>query len=282
MDDLETSIDSALVMQSLNDVTAVGLIQKFSDGKGGYYPQLWATSPKPGEMQYVHEKRHWCQSDLAPTALIYALRRKAGLDPSADTERYVLSNFNNRSGLYFANPFLVDWVYAQGLSYIQDAKSYQELLCSEILSALNNDGSAGNFDVALSSAFACLALHEAGYSGKAITSLQTFIALNFERNNTGNNIPFYSSLITEDKNFKGRQVTVNGYKLALSYHEDSYNMVYLAAINMALNLDNNEGENAHNYNISIPTPAQYTSKTHLDYIEKFALLPYLNDNMPKE
>ncbi len=280
MDDLETSIDSALVMQGLNDAKAASLIEKFSDGTGGYYPQLWSMNPVAGEMQFVPEKRHWCQTDLAPTALIYALRRKAGFEPEVKTEQYLLDNFNIRSGLYFANPFLVDWTFAQGLSYINKANNYKELLCKEILAALNSDGSAGKFDHVLSSAFACLALNEAGYRGKAIESIQTFIALNYERHLNGSSIPFYSSLITGDKSFKGRKVSVNGYDLALSFHEDSYNMVYLAAVVMALNLDKPSGQNENDFVEHIPTPLRYTCKTHLEYIEMAALIPYMNANIP--
>ena len=280
-DDLETSIDSALVMQSLNDVNAAGLIEKFSDGKGGYYPQLWSLQPQPGQMQYVTEKRHWCQSDLAPTALIYALRKKAGFESVLNTEQYLFNNFNTRSGLYFANPFLVDWTFAQGLACINDSKKYKDLLVSEILGALNKNGSAGKFDTVLSSAFACLALHEAGYHGKAIDNLQTFIALNYERSLNGGSIPFYSSLITEDKDFGGRKVSVNGYNLALSFHEDSYNMVYLSAVIMALNLINTDELNNHDF-VSLDTNARYKCETPLEYIERFALTPYLNAYMPME
>ena len=60
----------------------------------------------------------------------------------------------NRSGLYFANPYMVAWA-------LQGTASATELrgrLATDILASMNDDGSFGRYDVPMCTALAILAL----------------------------------------------------------------------------------------------------------------------------
>lgn len=281
--DLETATDSSLVLQSMDDKQAAELIQKFYDGSGGYVPQLWSLTPQTGEMPYVPEKRHWCQADFGSTCLTYASRRKLGFESNADTEKYLLEGFDTRSGLYYANPFFIDWIYAQALNHIQHAEEARLKLQGEILSALQDGYYVNNYDTVLSTSYACLALKETGYNGRAIKAMQIFIMNNFEKACNGQNIPFYSSLISATP-VNGRQVHVNGYTLALSFHEDTYNMLLLSAAAMALNIqpvNDDDAAKVEQYIAATPH-ARYTCADHKNYVEQFALVPYMKSNLPEK
>lgn len=283
-DDLETSTDSSLVLHSMNDVEAAGLIQKFSDGKGGYFPQLWALNPQAGEMPYVREKRHWCQSDFASTCLAYASRRRLGYEKDAATEAYLKAGYESRSGLYYANPFFIDWIYALALNHCENADALKLKLRSEVLAALQAGYYVNNFDRVLSTAYACLALKETGYTGRTIKAMQIYVMNNFERERNGKNIPFYSSLINDQPLPAGRLANVNGYQLSVSFHEDTYDMIYLSAVCMALNiqgLDSNDAGAMQNYIAATPNE-RYNCPNHLQYIQNFALVPYVKDNLPEQ
>ena len=75
-DDLETSIDSAIVIMNTFDRNATSLLKKFEDKKTkAFLPQTDAVLPKEGDMLFVAEKKHWCQPDLSISALILSLNQ---------------------------------------------------------------------------------------------------------------------------------------------------------------------------------------------------------------
>lgn len=168
--DIPTSTDSALVLLGMNDLEAVAALEIFQDGAGGYLPQLSDAEGAPGKMQTGEWNRHWVQADFPTTCLIRAYRQRAGLPETTPLE-YLAQNFHCRSGLFFANPYLVD--YAVALNFdtrFNQASAQSDLpyrLAREIIASMNSDYSFGLFDQPLSSALAVLSLSVLGQASIA-------------------------------------------------------------------------------------------------------------------
>ena len=111
---LVTCIDSALVLQGFRDPAGVEALETFADGRGGYLPQLCSEEPERGKMVVTPRNRHWCQPEYGTTCLVTALRAEAGLECKTSVG-YLAEGFENRGGLYFANPYMVDWALAWAL-----------------------------------------------------------------------------------------------------------------------------------------------------------------------
>ena len=109
---------------------------------------------------------HWCQTDYATTCLIRALRHRARL-PVRTPLSYIEEGFQSRAGLYFANAYLTDWCVAEALRGDPAAEPLRQRLAGEILDSANPDGTFGQYDVALSTSFAILALAAAGIAAGA-------------------------------------------------------------------------------------------------------------------
>ena len=106
---LRTCTDSALILQGYSSSESVSLLEEFADGHGRiYFPQLWSSERESGKMLDCPETRHWCQADFATTCLVRALRDETKL-PSLTSFAYLEERFDSRGGLYFANPYIVDW-----------------------------------------------------------------------------------------------------------------------------------------------------------------------------
>lgn len=277
-DDLETSTDSVLVLQSLDDKQAAMQLEQFYDSKAGYFPQLWSDKPKPGEMKYENAKKHWCQADLATTCLVFALQKKYNIETRKEVKEYILDNFESRSDLYFANPYMVDWLYAQALSKMTNVESFKMNLINEILNSLNKDFSLGSYDKVLSSAFGILALKELGYNKNVLAALQLFIMNNYYKEKNGKNIPYYSTMISDTANYKGRKVNVNETVLELSYHQDTHNMIYVSIVALAVSYSFEKFSLEENIQKYIKTVSHKRYSLDIkNYIEKYALVPYINN-----
>jgi len=280
--DLETSVDSALVLQFLYDKKATALLSKFLDEKsGGFLPQTDALTPKEGDMQYVPEKDHWCQPDIATSALIAFIYSNHDLPISENLKQFIIQNFENRSDLYFANPFFVDWIYARALKSIKSADILVSKLKEEILCSINDDFSTGNFDKVFSTACSILALKELGVEDNYLMPLKLYVLNHYQDINELNPIPFYSSLILQNNDYdpKGNLVNVAQKKLSVYFYQDQYSIIYYSVVAMALNIRSHEIQLNHiglkDYARS-KTPERYGCKNQLEYIEKFGLPIYLN------
>lgn len=168
---LVTATDSVLILQGLPGREAIEALEQFSDGQGGYFPQLWSERKEPGRMVIDEANAHWCQPDFATTCLVRGLRAEAGL-PSVTPVRYLEDRFETRSGLYFANPYLTDWALATAIGPDRGAAGMRRKLEREILAAMNEDHSFGTFDPALSTSFAILALTALGCRGRLLRLAQ--------------------------------------------------------------------------------------------------------------
>ncbi|MEO1374753.1 MAG: hypothetical protein AAFW70_10615 [Cyanobacteria bacterium J06635_10] len=196
---LITATDSALILQSLDVTESIEALEQFSDGKGGYYPQLWDKSRQANKMKMDRSCEHWCQTDYSTTCLIRALRKKAGLSEKTSVE-FLTAGMSNRSGLYFANPYLVDYFLALAIAEDDSAIYLRQQLLKEVLASRNEDFSFGTFDRAFSTSLAILTMATLGFKGRTLQASQLKL-LEFIKadGKLPIAIPFYSTFKSERK-----------------------------------------------------------------------------------
>jgi hypothetical protein len=156
-DTLITCIDSALVLQGLEEPAVVEALEIFADGRGGYLPQLCSERQESGKMVVTPSNRHWCQPDYGTTCLVSALRAQSGLVRKTPVE-HLERGYEGRGGLFFANPYMVDWTLARVLQGSASATDLRGRLATDVLASINEDGSFGRYDVPMSTALAILTL----------------------------------------------------------------------------------------------------------------------------
>jgi hypothetical protein len=277
--DIPTATDSALILLGLEDREAVGALEMFDNGQGGYFPQLWNHAGDETRMQVGEWNRHWCQPDFATTCLIRAHRRQVGL-PELTALEYLETGFENRGGLFFANPYLVDYALALALQPPFDSQSQTERsaiaslqtrLAGEIMASLNPDYSFGSFDLPLSSALAVLSLEALGENaftqgwGGQRALLAKLRLANWLQ--TGEpwleTAPFYSTF-----KLPGLDVYL------ISLYLDRSRVITTAALSLALGVQSGPEE-------LLPLPKQerhprYACDSAEEYITRSALPPYTN------
>jgi len=273
---LVTSTDSALILQALSSRDSVESLQRFFDGDGGYYPQLWSKREEPGKMLESAATRHWCQPDFATTCLVRSLREEVRL-PCVTRFDYLEARFNTRAGLYFANPYLTDWALAEAIRNDADAKRLKTALRQEILATRNQDYSFGRYDLALSTSLAILALAAIGDDGRAIRLSQIrLIEMVRPDGLWPRSTPFYSTFIAPSQGSRGPQIIeIEGEKHELSLYVDEHRMIgtSLAALALSVRCYPTRVEQMETTQ-SNPHP-RYTCGTVAEYVERFALTEYV-------
>jgi hypothetical protein len=196
-DRLITATDSSLVLLGMDDLNAVKSLKRFFDGKNGYYPQLWSVKPVPDHMTITRGNQNWCQTDYATSCLVRSLRMQAGLSPLTHIQ-YLQTGFEQRGGLFFANPYLTDWALALAIGKDEQAEALCKKLKQEIIESQQWNGSFGFFDKLLSTALAILTLETLNDDSQAVDNgrywLGNFVA---KQEPWGKAIPFYSSLVLD-------------------------------------------------------------------------------------
>jgi hypothetical protein len=288
--DIPTATDSALILLGISDPEAISSLEIFSDGCGGYYPQLWSRDRQAGKMVVDKSTRHWCQSDYPTTCLVRALRRNAGLAPLTTID-YLKKAFPYRSGLYFANPYLVDWTLAQALVGDETADEMRAELRSEILASINPDYSFGKFDPALSTAFAILSLALLGVRDRILFLAQRRLSDFMLPDGTWPEaIPFYSTFRLPDfpsdftetsERLLGSQdqiVSVGGAYYAISYYVDRHKLISTAIATLALSEEASPTRSNQETDKNVPavlkSRPRYGCANQSEYIRRFALPPY--------
>jgi hypothetical protein len=299
-DTLVTSTDSVFVLQGLNEPEAVEALEIFADDCGSYhphdphayYPQICSQDQQPGKMVVSNRNRHWCQPDYATTCLVRALRREAGLATKTTADHYLAAGFESRSGLFFANPYMVDWALASALSADKSAAELKDKLLAEILASMNDDYSFGMYDIAISTGFAILSLAALGCRGRIVRLAQLRLLDFIDPQGTlPEATPFYSTLLIDRKHISPNQLfrlSLSDYRKqiiqvcdqyhGISFYDDSYRMITTAVAILALsekccptkndtNLIHMRGRNSH---------PRYQCRSHSEYIANFALPPYLS------
>ncbi len=298
-DGLITSTDSVLVLQGFNQPESVEALEIFAEDCGSYHPhpphtycpQLSSEDEQPGKMLVNDRNRHWCQADYATTCLVKALRKEAGLTTKTTTND-LAGGFETRSGLFFANPYLVDWALASALNKDESATELKQKLLGEILASINDDYSFGVYDVALSTAFAILSLAILGCRGRILRLAQLRL-LEFidSQANLPLCTPFYSTLAIDHKLIPPNQflrllrsdhrkqlAQINDQYHGISYYDDSHRMITtaVAALALAQKCDPNVCDVNLTEMTGIDSHPRYKCLNHSEYITKFALPPYLS------
>ena len=200
---LVTCIDSALVLQGFDDPAGVEALEIFADGRGGYFPQLCSEEPERGKMVITPRNGHWCQPEYGTTCLVAALRAQNGLRRKTAVE-YLERGYENRGGLYFANPYLVDWALAWALQGTASAAGLRGRLATDVLASMNEDGSFGRYDVPMSTALAILALVSLSAGDEAVHRARLRLAdLMMPDGRWPPGIPFYSSVTVPRERLSG-------------------------------------------------------------------------------
>ncbi len=288
---LATSTDSALVLQGFQDPDGVEALEAFADGGGGYYPQLSSDEPEQGRMLADNGNKHWRQPDFGTTCLVRALRAESGLGERTSVE-YLEDRFETRSGLYFANPYLVDWALALALIGDPSARGLRQRLGAEILAGIKDDYSFGHFDVPMSSAFAVLALAALGYAGRTLRMAQLRLLEFMDPDGAfPSGTPFYSTVAVEKERVpagvaaramlgecRGQVIWVNREFYEVSLYRDSPGMTPTAVAALALlaPVSPEDPDPAAHMVRGREAHPRYESRDQLEYVQKFALPPYLN------
>ena len=296
---LITATDSALILQGLNvneSIESIEALEQFSDGKGGYYPQLWGEFRQANKMKIDDSCEHWCQTDYSTTCLIRALRQKAGLSEKTPID-FLTAGMSTRSGLYFANPYLVDYLLALAIAKDDSAFSLREQLLTEVLASRNEDFSFGTFDRAFSTSLAILTMATLGFQGRTLQASQLKL-LEFIKadGKLPIAIPFYSTFKSERKaesellltilgssinssqasGLKQAQVrSICGENHEISLYVDAYKMIATAVGALALSVNSNSEISDIATLPEINSHPRYCCRNHTEYITSFALPPYL-------
>lgn len=273
---LRTCTDSALILQGFSSSDSVSQLEEFADGRGGYFPQLWSSKRESGKMLDCFETRHWCQSDFATTCLVRFLRDEARL-PSVTPLAYLEAQFDSRAGLYFANPYLVDWSLAQAIRNDPEAEFLKAVLRREILLSRNKDYSYGTYDLALSTALAILALSAIGENGRHVRMSQLRLLEMTQRDSLWPCCtPFYSTYRSDKQRSLGEQIVeVAGERHELSLYVDEHRIVATALAALALSEECSVAKEEVMTPQNDPHP-RYECRTVAEYVQRFALAPYVN------
>jgi hypothetical protein len=289
---LVTATDSALILQALPDREGVEALERFSDGEGHYYPQLWSQTKQPDRMVISDCNAHWCQPDFATTCLVRGLRAEVGL-PQLTPLRYLENRFETRSGLYFANPYLTDWALANAIRNDTDAAELKERLMREILGGMNGDHSFGAYDLALSTSFAILALAALGCRGRLLrlAQLQLLSMMDQTVGTWPECIPFYSTFLTPEHAENRASSAGDGFELPsqilnfgqsrheLSLYIDAHRMIATAVAVLALGERCDPDVRDLGLRDAAGLHPRYTCQSHAQYIRDFALSPYVEVSM---
>lgn len=276
---LVTSTDSVLILQALPEREGVEALEGFSDGHGRYYPQLWSQTKQPGRMLISESNAHWCQPDFATSCLVRSLRAETGLSQVTPLQ-YLESYFENRSGLYFANPYLTDWAFACAIRADAHATELQARLRQEIFAGMNDDDSFGTYDIALSTSFAILSLAALGCRGRLLRLAQLRL-LDLMDASSGlwpECIPFYSTFrasAADEPRTCPQILDIDGSLYELSLYIDTHRIIATAVAVLALGEHcDPEVRDLELRNVATIHP-RYRCRNHAEYVAEFALPPYL-------
>jgi hypothetical protein len=310
---LITATDSSLVLLGLTQARSVAELERFNDGQGRYYPQLWSETKQPGRMIIDSQCQHWCQPDYATTCVVRGLRQAVDFAEATSIDT-LTAGFETRSGLYFANPYLVDWVLAEALrsQNPHDPKTIalRDRLRSEVLNSMNLDFSFGRFDLAMSTSLGILTLSALGVNDRTIRVAQLrLMELLTDIMQLGPkalpNIPFYSTLRIGEETPNEERIalqlneffnrgpqhqkqvrTIADQLHQISLYLDTHQMISTSLYSLALSQPCDPTQRSHFQDWKINQPLEfhprYRCSNHTEYITQFALPPYLTPYLPQE
>jgi hypothetical protein len=242
-------------------------------------------------MTITAHNRYWCQPEYGTTCLTSALRAEAGLERKTSVE-YLAGGYEGRGGLYFANPYLVDWALAWALQGVASATTLRERLATDILASVNEDGSFGRYDVPMSTALAILALTSLGVGGEAIRRARLRLAgLMMPDGRWPSSIPFYSAVTVPRERIprgvlarlmlgerRGQLLWIGGRVYAVSLYADGHHMISSPLASLSLTQPGLRAERDA-FALSMwrreSCHPRYRCADHMDYIAGYVLPPYV-------
>ena len=275
---LPTATDSALILLGHGDRDGIAALEEFAV-PGGILPQLADAEGTAGRMRAGPENAHWRQPDLATTCLVRWLQREAGL-PVTVPLAAITAAPERRAGLYFANPYLIDWCLAEAVHDEPDAAPIRDRIAAEIAASANPDFSFGRYDVVLSTALAILALAALGRRGRLLRAAQLRLLREVDGATAGPPPrPFYYTFAAGGAAdrlpmpVQGR-IAVAGQLHDLHLLEDTYRHLTVAVLLLALDQPCDPAV------ADLPPPertphARYACATAVDYVREHALPRYL-------
>jgi hypothetical protein len=293
---LVTATDSALILLGLQDREAIEALEIFHTSADGYVPQLWSEHDEPDRMRVHPCNRHWRQADFATTCMIRGLRARARL-PERTPLSVIESRFDRRSGLFFANPYLVDLCTALAIAEDPNARNLCKRLEREVIDSVNANGSFGRYDEPLSTALAILVLGTVGYRGRLLRLAQLRLVEHLESTDGWPvSTPFYSTFLLdrtevarpgarEMEETTGAEETsghlsVDGEVHEVSRYRDEHRVIFAAVAAMALNVPCELREPDPNLVEHAPAHPRYRCRDLDEYVAGFALPPYAANRRP--
>ncbi len=298
-----TSIDSALILLGIDDEAAVLAFEELRDPthpERGYVPQPWTTQGEPGKMPWHEAVRHWCQPDLTVACLVRFLRRRHGLGETAPLAM-LEDGFEHRSGLYIANPYLVDWFYALAIGRDPEGARLRHRLAGEILESVSSSGifggvvvgggvGGGGGDPVVSTAAAVLALAELGVPRSAFAPAVAFLEREIESGTLAAACPFYSTRREDwDKlpvwemldafaaDDRKQLIRACDQAHTITFYEDRAGAVVLPLVTLALLAAETGLEGPAPVIPEAEAHGRYRCASPSEYVRVFALPPYLAD-----
>jgi hypothetical protein len=189
---------------------------------------------------------------------------------------WLAERFDRRSGLFFANPYLTDWAVSSALDP-EDTRSsaLRRRLRAEIGASVRVDHAFGEYDQALCTALAILALANLGEHGRIIRLAQLRL-LDWigDDDRLPAATPFHSSLDlgTDAHGARSHVVPVGDRVHAITYYRDAVGIITsaLAALALAVPADDSVSPSDGG-----PCHGRYACGDHESYVARFGLPPYL-------
>ncbi|HEX2207396.1 MAG TPA: hypothetical protein VHG93_06920, partial [Longimicrobium sp.] len=290
---LTTSIDSALVLMGVRDRRAVQRLEAFRLPNGGYLPQHCTRGREPGKMTVSERVLHWCQPDYSIACLAAHLRARGGKGPTTPAA-YFRDRFDTRSGLYIANPYLMDWIAALGLCAAPGTAMLRARLAAELMAAMDGDGGWGTFDRVGSTAAALLALHALGVPARRLRRSHGRLAALWDaRADAAPARPFYSTerfpwsrqsawtlmAALLDPVKAERMIRVNGEEHVITFYEDADGAwtATITALALLEGTRRRKTADAKAPAASSDAHPRYGCATQGAYIERHAMPPYVRE-----
>ncbi|MFX1293743.1 MAG: hypothetical protein ACFFD2_02620 [Promethearchaeota archaeon] len=230
---ISTSIDSSLVFEGILNQTSINLTKTFMKNSGGFLGQLNDTD-SPYSMNSTPQVEFWCQEDYGTTAACYYFLDQI-TEANQTTLAYLKDHFDDRSSLWIANPYFIDYLTARAIYNQSGTEELCINLTKNILSQRILNGTWGSFDTALSTAFAILALEALNYSGYEVDYARYKLTLmqNPDGSWNSSNI-FYWALYLGENSSSSENLYVNGNYYEYFLCEDRDPIITTSVVLLAL------------------------------------------------
>lgn len=286
---LITSVDSAFVLRAVGEVDGILALEQFSDGAGGYYPQLFTEGRQKNRMTIDSRTAHWCQADYSILCQVEALKRRAGLT-SLNNNPHLEQGFSTRSGLFIANPYLMDWLLADAIGTTTRYSAMAKTLATEVLTSLTDSSGGCQFDRTFSIALALSSLARLNcWSEQADDA---FIELmDYWPDGIPACIPFYSTMhipwrgqgfweiaALKLDDTAGQLINVGGQQHRITFYQDTHRLISQAIVFTALAeliTYFQKSDRPASIQLNETPHPRYQCSRHADYIAQYALPPYV-------